>query len=79
MYIFICIYILGLVTSKDMQTPFPPPPSEFLLFSRKMRTVLNRMKNQFSDFFNFYLSNYRENSLKIVVIFSTKITITRTI
>ena len=32
----------------------PHPPSELLPFSWKMRTVLNRMKNQFCDFFFSY-------------------------
>ena len=48
-----------------------PSSSVLLPFSWKMRNVLNRIKNQFS---NFYLSNYRENSSKIGVIFSTKMT-----
>ena len=37
-----------------------PPPSVLLLFSWKMRNVLKRMKNSFS---NFYLSSYHENWL----------------
>ena len=32
-----------------------PPPSIFLPFSWKMHTVMNRMKNQFYDFCDFFL------------------------
>ena len=41
-----------------------------------MRNVLNRLKNQFSDF---HFSSYREDSLKIGLILGKKMTITRKI
>ena len=41
-----------------------------------MRNVLNQIKHQFSDFSNFHFSSYRENSSKIGVVLSTKMTIT---
>ena len=34
-----------------MQNPPPPPPSEIAIFTWKMRNVLKRKKNQFSDFY----------------------------
>ena len=46
---------IGPVPSKDMQIP---PLSEVTIITLKMRTVLNRVKNNISDFSNFYfLSN----------------------
>ena len=39
--------------------PYPSVLSRFLWI---MRNVLERMKNLFSDFSNFYFSSYRENS-----------------
>ena len=42
------------VPSKDMQTPSPSLPSVLLSFLWKMRTELNQMNNQFSDFFLSY-------------------------
>ena len=36
----------------------PPHPLELLPFSWKMRTVLNRMKNQFFDLCDFYFLSY---------------------
>ena len=43
-----------------------PLPSVLIPLLWKMRNVLNRMKNQFSDFFS---SSYRENSSKIYIFF----------
>ena len=65
-------YRLGSVPGKDMQTP----PSEVARFLWKMRNVLKRMKNQFSDF---YFLSYGENLSTIENILSTKMTITRKI
>ena len=56
------------VTTKDMQTP--PPHPVLIRFSWNMRNVVERMKNR-----DFYFSSYRENSSKIEVIFSTKVTL----
>ena len=53
-YIYICSKIIiytGPVPSKDMQTP--PLPSEVAIITWKMCTVLKRMKNHTSDFFDF--------------------------
>ena len=48
-----------------------PVPTKDIPFSWKMCNVLNRMKNQFSDF---YFLNYWENSSKIEVILVQKLT-----
>ena len=44
----------------------PPPPSVLIPFSWKMRNVLKRMKNQFSDF---YFSSYRIITFIIIVLY----------
>ena len=55
--------------------------SEVAIFAWKMRTVLNQMKNKFSDFFDFYFSSYGRFCTQKLVnfqwILSTKSTITR--
>ena len=48
---------LGPVPGKDMHYA-APPPSVLLPFSWKMRTVLNRVKNQFSDFCDLQFLRY---------------------
>ena len=46
----------GPVLITDMQTP---PPSEVTIFTWKiMRNVLKQIKNQFSNFFDFYFLSY---------------------
>ena len=55
---------------------FPTNDMQTLQFLWKIRHVLNRMKNQFYDF---YFSSYLENLPKVAVILSTKMTITRKI
>ena len=58
---------IGSVPTKDIQTP--RVHIVLIPLSWKMRNVLNRMKNQFSDFY--FLSNL-ENSSKIGVIWVKK-------
>ena len=53
---------LSLIKALSQVRIYRPSPSVLLPFSWKMRSVLNRIINKFSDF---YFSSYRENSLKI--------------
>ena len=47
---FLTAVYYGFFPTNDMQT-FPPFPSEGAIFTWNMHTVLNRMKNKFSDFY----------------------------